>query len=157
MKIVDLKDVPSYLSTLAAWHFEEWNYMSANSSLAGWVEKMKVYLEPEFIPTTFVALDNELLGSAAIVQNDMDTRMELGPWLASVYVEPMFRKRGMGSRLVHHVMSQARKNGIKKLYLFTPDQEEFYKGLGWKELERTYYRGCDVTIMYVDIGSGRIK
>ena len=60
-------------------------------------------------------MDQELFGSAAIIEHDMDTRMELSPWLASVFVAPEFRKRGIGSKLVTHVMEQAKNNKIKNI------------------------------------------
>lgn len=115
------------------------------------IEKMKSHLTPQFVPTTFIAVNDELLGSAAVIEHDMDTRMELTPWLASVYVTPEFRKQGIGSKLVLHVMEKAKENNIDKLYLFTPDREAFYARLDWTTIEKTNYHGYDVTIMYVDL------
>ena len=151
MKIVNLKEMPHYLDTLARWHQEEWGYFKPNKTLAQRIERMQSHLLPEFIPTTFVASNHELLGSATIIEHDMDTRKELTPWLAGVYVAPEFRGQGIGSTLVLHVMEQARENMIERLYLFTPDREAFYARLGWKIFEKTSYLGYAVTIMCVDL------
>ena len=151
MKIVNLKEMPHYLDTLARWHQEEWGYFKPNKTLAERIERMQSHLLPEFIPTTFVASNHELLGSATIIEHDMDTRKELTPWLAGVYVVPEFRGQGIGSTLVLHVMEQARENMIERLYLFTPDREAFYARLGWKIFEKTSYLGYAVTIMCVDL------
>ena len=151
MKIVNLKEVPHHLDTLSRWHQEEWGYFKPDKTLADRIERMKSHLLPEFIPTTFVAENDDLFGSAAIVEHDMDTRQELTPWLAGVYVASEFRGQGIGSKLVLHIMEQAKQNMIKRLYLFTPDRDTFYARLGWKTFEKTVYLGYAVTIMCVDL------
>jgi len=153
MKIVNLKAVPSELPVLAKWHQQEWADLNPGKSLKDRINKMQAYLENGFVPSTYVAIADELLGSAAIVKCDMDTRAELEPWLASVYVAKSQRGNGIGTALVKHIMQKAAHNGIERLYLFTPGQKEFYQGLGWQYLEQTQYHDQQVTIMYVDLTS----
>ena len=81
----------------------------------------------------------------------MDTKQELSPWLASVFVSPENRSRGIGSELVIQVMNQARDAGIKTLYLFTPDKEHFYIRLGWQPISKEIYRDHMVTVMQVNL------
>jgi N-acetylglutamate synthase-like GNAT family acetyltransferase len=81
----------------------------------------------------------------------MDIHQELTPWLASVYVERSSRRKGIGSMLVQHVMQTAKAADISHLYLFTPDQQRFYKRLGWNELIHENYREHCVTIMSVEL------
>ena len=71
--------------------------------------------------------------------------------LASVYVDPPHRDKGVGSQLVQHVMTEARQLGFAEMYLFTPDREQFYTRLGWRVHERTTFRGVDVVIMALDL------
>ena len=113
---------------------------------------MRAYLAPGFIPTTFVAVGDDLLGSAAIVACDMETHGDLSPWLASVYVSDRYRRHGVGSALVRHVMYEAARNGFDALYLFTPDRESFYRRLGWNRYETTIYHGEAVVVMHADLG-----
>ncbi|NOU13132.1 MAG: GNAT family N-acetyltransferase, partial [Methylococcaceae bacterium] len=80
-----------------------------------------------------------------------DTRPELTPWLASVFVAPKHRNNGVGSQLVKNVMQQAKEAGINELYLFTPDRETFYQKLGWSVLAKEDYRGHAVTVMSVKL------
>lgn len=150
MEIFNLRDKTEHLNTLAQWHQREWGYLNPDSNLDTRLNKMQFFLVDEFIPHMYIAVENEqLLGSAACVAHDMDNRPELTPWLASVYVHPEFRGKGFGSSLVQHVMQQARQNNINELYLFTPDQEQFYLRLGWQLFEKTLYHGYPVTIMRV--------
>jgi N-acetylglutamate synthase-like GNAT family acetyltransferase len=112
---------------------------------------MQAYLSDELIPSTFIARGNQLMGSAAIIKNDMDTHPEWMPWLASVFVAKEFRNQGVGSRLVEHVIEEARKAGIKNLYLFTPDRVSFYEKLGGRVLSHEVYRGHWVTVMSIKL------
>ena len=148
-EIFNLKDEPENLEKLASWHQDEWSYLNPGENLAVRITRMQSYLNNEFIPSTFIAKDKTLLGSAAIVSQDMKTEPPLTPWLASVFVRPENRKQGIGRKLVLHVMTQARKEGIDILYLYTPDQVSFYSKLGWSVLDECQYKGSDVTIMQV--------
>ena len=149
MKIVDLIDVPEAIDLLAGWHHQEWSYLNPLLSLAQRKHKMKNFLSPQFIPSTFVAQSERILGCAAIVESDMDTYKHFTPWLASVFVAPEERGQGIGSTLVKHVMAEAKKHGINKLYLFTPDQVPFYEKLGWKLMFKENYREHEVFVMCV--------
>lgn len=149
MHILDLKEAREHLEPLARWHQDEWSRYNPGETLKGRIERMHTYLAPAFIPSMYLALDGRLLGSAAVVARDMDIRPDLMPWLASVYVAPEFRGRGIGSRLVNHVVAQARASGVETLYLFTPDQRAFYERLGWALFEEGRYHGDAVSLMSI--------
>ena len=147
-----LKNKPHHLMTLARWHHAEWSYLNPERSFDERVAEMHEALDGNIIPATYVAEDDNgaLLGSASIVAEDMSSHRELTPWLASVYVDAEQRGKGIGSMLVKRVMQHARDNGIKRLYLYTPDQEALYAGLGWHLHSRELYNGTPVTIMFAD-------
>ncbi len=151
MLILNLKDKPEHLLPLAQWHHAEWSYLNPLRSFDQRVQEMQEDLEGKVIPTTFVAEDaGELLGSACILADDMSSHPELTPWLASVYVNEVHRGKGIGSTLVKRVMQHAQENGVKRLYLYTPDQEQMYARLGWQLYSREPYNGTPVTIMAID-------
>ncbi|TFH75633.1 GNAT family N-acetyltransferase [Gammaproteobacteria bacterium LSUCC0112] len=151
MLILNLKDKPEHLLPLAQWHHTEWSYLNPLRSFDQRVQEMQEDLEGKVIPTTFVAEDaGELLGSACILADDMSSHPELTPWLASVYVNEIHRGKGIGSTLVKRVMQHAQENGVKRLYLYTPDQEQLYARLGWQLYSREPYNGTPVTIMSID-------
>lgn len=147
VEIINLRDEPEHLATLARWHQHEWSFLNPGESLEDRILRMQPYLNTEFIPVTFIAKDKSLIASAAIVTNDMDTRPQLTPWLASVFVTPENRRQGVGSKLVSHVMTQAMRQGIDTLYLFTPDKQNFYAKLGWTIKSIEQYQGHEVSIM----------
>ncbi|MBI4764061.1 MAG: GNAT family N-acetyltransferase [Deltaproteobacteria bacterium] len=151
MKIIDLKFEPHHIPVLADWHHREWSYLNPNETVEQRIADMQSYLTDRLVPSTFIAKEEELLGSAAVIEHDLDTRPELSPWLASVFVAPEHRGKGAGSKLVIHVMEKAREAGISALYLFTPDKEHFYQKLGWQTISKETYQGHLITVMKVNL------
>jgi GNAT superfamily N-acetyltransferase len=151
VEIIDLKTEPHHIPMLADWHHKEWSSLNPGKTVTQRIESMSSFLSDDLVPSTFIAKGMHLMGSAAIIECDMDTHPEWMPWLASVYVAPEFRNRGVGRRLVEHVMEEARKAGIRELYLFTPDRVSFYERLGWRVLDHEEYRGHWVTIMSIKL------
>jgi N-acetylglutamate synthase-like GNAT family acetyltransferase len=149
--ITDLKTESHHIPVLADWHHHEWSSFNPGKNVDQRIESMQSYLSDDLVPSTFIAKGTHLMGSAAIIENDMDIHAELTPWLASVYVAPEFRNQGVGSRLVERIMEEARKTGIRELYLFTPDRVSFYEKLGWQIFNTEMYRGHWVTVMSVKL------
>jgi N-acetylglutamate synthase-like GNAT family acetyltransferase len=148
MKIIDLIETPDSLELLAQWHQAEWEHLNPGKTLEDRREKMQEYLEGKEVPRTFVCKDGEtVMGSAAIIESDMETRPELSPWMASVYVHDDFRGKGIGSALVKRIMEYARSIGVETLYLYTEHQEAWYQKLGWEVFAREEYLNQMVTIM----------
>lgn len=152
-KILNLRYKPEWLETLAQWHQGEWSQLNPGETLEQRIIRMQPFLNDKLIPNTYIAFDTILYGSAAIVENDMDSRPDLSPWLASVFVTPEYRNQGIGSALVCHVMQQAQQCNIEKLYLYTPDREAFYHKLGWRRIDTENYHGHEVRIMEADLSS----
>ena len=106
------------------------------------------------LPLMFVAThDHGLVGSAALVREDMRTRKDLSPWLASVFVKPEFRHHGTASRLARYIEGEATRRGISKLFLFTEHARDLYLKLGWFDLEQCEYEGVNVTVMFKELAA----
>ena len=93
------------------------------------------------------------MGTASLTESDLDSRPELTPWLASVFVLPAWRGRGIASALVERVAEEARMAGCPGCYLYTPDQQALYARLGWQMQEELDYRGERVTLMWRGYGA----
>jgi GNAT superfamily N-acetyltransferase len=148
MLISYLADYPQYLPTVAGWIFDEWGWEMPGSTLENIQAEFSLHLNRDRIPLTMLALaDGQPAGTASIFLHDMDSRMDLTPWLAGVYVVPEFRRQGVGSQLVRAIEAAATRLQLGRLYLFTPDQEAFYARLGWSVLETVEYRHHSNVIM----------
>jgi predicted N-acetyltransferase YhbS len=152
IQIVDLRDAPQHIPQLAAWHHEQWSYLNPGKTVEHRIEKLREHLEPVPLPRTFIAVAEHgmPMGSASLVAHDMDTHPELSPWLASVFVAPVHRHKGVGAALVRRVVAAAHEAGVAVLTLFTPDQEAFYQSLGWRTIARENFRGDEVTLMQIE-------
>jgi N-acetylglutamate synthase-like GNAT family acetyltransferase len=146
VKAVNLKLAPDSIDIIAQWQHDEWSMVSPKT-LQDRKDRLRSHLSEDLVPSTYILIDNDIIGSAAIIVSDMLTRPDLTPWLASVVVSPQHRGKGAGGKLVLHVMEKAAEAGIKELYLYTPDQENFYKKLGWQTVNKALYRDQDVIIM----------
>lgn len=148
MTIAYLADHPEFISTLAKWHHEEWAYLRPGESLEGRTARLRKCCHHRQIPTVIVAFTASILyGSAMLVANDMETRMEWSPWLAGVFVLREHRRGGIGTALVRRIVEEATGLGVQRLYLYTSSAEHFYARQGWALIEHTNYRGADVAIM----------
>jgi GNAT superfamily N-acetyltransferase len=150
VRIENIADHPALVETVARWQWGEWGHLDPDDSLAARIASLRDQM-PDRIPTTSIALEGgEPLGTASLVMHDMDTHRELSPWLASVYVTPTARGRGVASALVRRVVQQAATLGIARLYLYTPDAQGLYEKLGWQAIGTEHFEGHHVTIMAID-------
>lgn len=148
MTIDYLDDHPEAMGTLAQWQHQEWGHLRKDDTLEKRLARMQQFLNRDRIPLTVVALEaGEVLGSASLIDHDMETRMELTPWLASVFVGEPYRRRGIGAQLVRRIMAEAARLEVPLLYLYTVHSERFYGALGWTLAERTAYREQKVVVM----------
>ena len=148
MQIEYLADHPLLIPELVRLHFEQWGHLRPDETLEHRTRRLEACCGRGGVPTVFVAIEGgALCGSAMLVAHDMDTRPDLTPWLAGVYVVDAYRGRGYGSALVRRVETEAAELGVERLYLYTPDAQDFYSRLGWVLDHRCEYLGQTVTIM----------
>jgi N-acetylglutamate synthase-like GNAT family acetyltransferase len=147
-----INDHPESTPTIAEWHIGQWGHILDDFTLRSYKEYLASHYQKGGIPSLFVAVNNKkVIGTAALDDYDMDTHQELSPWIASLYVDKEHRQRGVGTALINRVITEARVTGVKKLYLFTPDQERFLARFGWKLLFREKYYGEMESVMVLDI------
>ncbi len=149
MRIKRLPKELSIISTIAEWHYHQWGSRNkAAGSINQLITGFWAQADSKRIPMTFVAMAGpELVGFASLTTHDADAPKDLSPCLANVYVTPSQRNNGVGSALVERSVNQAAELGVKKLYLFTPDKEDFYIHLGWSTEERIILRNEKVAVM----------
>jgi len=140
---------------LARWHAAEWAHLLPGWSYGVALAELQTHTRPDGVPVSFVALEGDhLVGSVSLVWEDLPGWEHLRPWLASLYVRPASRGRGVARRLVAAVTEHARLSGLERLYLYTEGQAELYRGLGWSRLSSTELAGHTVTVMCRELGTG---
>ncbi|MBZ9559612.1 MULTISPECIES: GNAT family N-acetyltransferase [Modicisalibacter] len=137
-----------HLDTVTRWTHDTWGHLNPALDFADRLAETRDECGEAGVPSVFVAMSGETpLGTASLIVDDMSSRPELTPWLASVFVLPEWRGRGIASALVRRVECEAREAGLERFYLYTPDQQALYRRLGWRDVESVDYRGETVTIM----------
>ncbi|HET7843129.1 MAG TPA: GNAT family N-acetyltransferase [Xanthomonadales bacterium] len=145
-----LADAPQHAATLAQWHLGAWGALLRDWTVAAAQAELETHRAHCAIPTTIVAYEgDELAGSASLLANDHERIRAWSPWLASVFVRPSSRGRGIGRALVERVVADARALRVQELYLYTTDAVAYYEALGWKECGRMTLDAVDVVVMCV--------
>jgi GNAT superfamily N-acetyltransferase len=106
-------------------------------------------------PQTFVLLvDDEPVGTASLVAHDLDTRPDLTPWLAGVFVVPEARGRGHARHLIETVEAAGRAAAIRSLWLYTRAAERIYARAGWRTVEYFNHRDRICALMRRELDAG---
>lgn len=148
MKIEYLADHEDVIPIISDWFYREWSYLYPERTKDDFRRFISERVNKDKVPLTLVAFEGEeLVGTVCLKTHDMDTKTELSPWLAGLYVKESWRKKGVGSALVKAIEQKAIELGINLLFLYTPESENFYYNLGWRVKEKTNYHKVPVTIM----------
>ena len=137
---------PDYVPQVVDWLREEFWHAGSPSREQ---QIATMLAQPDRSEETFVLLDDNVpVGTASLVNNDLPSRPDLTPWLASVLVLPPFRGKGYSAPLVRRV-EQAAILSATTLWLYTWSAEPVYAKLGWQRVgtSRDEARGIDVVLM----------
>jgi predicted N-acetyltransferase YhbS len=148
MQIEYLADHLEMAPVLADWHYNEWKELLPEWSHEQAIAGLRSHVGRRQIPTTLVAVENDVVvGSASLLVSDLDGWDHLSPWVASVYVLPECRGRGIGRLLVARAVVEAGALGLPCVYLFTAGQDAYYARQGWLAFTRTKHFEREVVIM----------
>lgn len=130
-----MADYPEYFDKVADWIFNEFvngirrgvAYEQVLASVKG--------CRTDAMPIRYAAIiDNACVGTVALVANDLKCR-NYTPWLASLFVDPAYRNKKIGERLVEKIKGLAAEKGYGELYLRTEHASGYYKKRGWQFVE----------------------
>ncbi len=147
-EILPLNDWPQAVDILAAAHLAEWRELYPEDTVESFAEDLARSLGTQPVPSTWVLVaDSTVIGSVSVIEQDLDSRPELTPWLANLWIDREWRGRGLGKQLVGHACEQGRLRGLERLYLYTPEHAAFYQALGWETLAVSTKNGVVITLM----------
>lgn len=125
--IIAIRDQPIYLERAISYFSSKWG-------IAPEVYKKSI---SDGISTTaplprwyLLILNDEIIGSYGLIENDLMIRKDLTPWLCALYVEEDQRGQGLGNRLLKHGRCEAGRLGFSNVYLCT-DHTGYYEKYGW--------------------------
>jgi len=145
--------VPGLIRPVASWLYDQWGRHLPGRSIETAEFALRQHPDSEGLPATLIAVEaGEAIGVARLVASDLESRPDLQPWLASVFVPIHKRNNGIGTFLCAGIVEHARKSGFSTVYLFTPDRAPFYEKQGWTVMGHEQHRDIQVTLMKLEIG-----
>jgi GNAT superfamily N-acetyltransferase len=137
IEITRLKPDSPELRTCAAWRYQAFLKSYGYSLSDSGMQLTKLATQPDEYETALIALvDGHLAGICLLVLHEFEPLHDVSPWLASLFVAPEYRKRGVARKLVAAIEDHARSHGVARLHLYTGDAEKFYVKCGWSLAEQ---------------------
>lgn len=145
--ISDLRDVEGFAPEVTDRVWNAW-WRAQGVPRAHIAQLVDEAMAPAGIPFTLVAHERQtFLGTASVIESDMDARPHYAPWVAAVWVEPHARNRRVGLALVEAAAGAAFLLGVERVYLCCePANSAFYERAGWQRIE-SEVDGLDIFAM----------
>ena len=146
--IVSTSDRPDLVEITARWRWEAFFRKHGQPFEEVFAAAQRTATAAPPMPRTFVLLaDHEPIGTASLVDHDLDERPDLTPWLAGVFVAPQARGQGHAAQLITAVESAASEAAYPILWLYTRTAERVYERAGWERVETVQHKDNPYTLM----------
>jgi len=122
--------MPDVAPLLSHWLQREWPHAYGKERADSVVESIQNY---DRMPLCLVAYNTGLVpcGMTAVVEGTTPTGDPVA-LVVTLYVEPAFRRSGIGVALCRRAVAEARRLGWHRIGAYTVDKEEFFQRLGWQ-------------------------
>jgi predicted N-acetyltransferase YhbS len=143
--IIDLREHPEYLDRAVDYFSSKWGVayevyhdcishsITTDSPLPRW------YL--------LVGDNDRIVGSFGLIANDFNSRQDLWPQLAALFVGESERGQALGGKMLAHGAAEASRLGFDKLYLAT-DHIGYYEKYGFAYIGNCYGHDGEVGRLY---------
>lgn len=99
IEIVDLANEQKYIKDVSEWIWKEWSKENG-AKLEDVIYRTKHSMSKNDVPKMFIAkYNNEVIGVVSLWVNDLKSRQDLSPWMATLYVKEEYRNKGVGKKL----------------------------------------------------------
>lgn len=105
------------------------------------------------LPVVLGAFDSgECVGTVSVVErDDLDDVDHYTPWIAAMIVDPLRRGEGIGTALLAAAIGRCRDLYFPRIHLWTHDKQDWYRRLGWTDVESRVFRGVPINIFSLDL------
>lgn len=159
-----LADVPHFTKMVCTAIYHEWKVIYQDffhmKTVDDAIDEISAsYCNRDQLNSCFVAtIDGDFAGTAMLTTEDMcsfDIYFGTRPWLASLYIHPKYRGRGVCSALVNRLTLRAREMGYYHCWLMTQHMQRAYEKCGYRVIETIDVFGGPYTVMRHDFPRNR--
>ncbi len=137
VRVISIKENPEYKDASIEYIQNIWANEKSREVYEDCITSCITTLNP--LPQWYLLMDkNKIVGCAGLITNDFISRMDLYPWVSSLYIEKEYRGNAYGSILLERARSDAKKGGFSNLYLCT-DHIGFYEHYGFEYIGTGYH------------------
>ncbi len=88
-----------------------------------------------------------IIGSYALLTNDIISRQDSMPWFACLFIDKNHRNQGLAEELIEHSLDESQKMGFNTLYHCTK-LNDFYEKKEWDYHSKGYLVSGDEIKIY---------
>lgn len=101
------------------------------------------------LPQWYLLYDEDkIIGCAGLITNDFISRMDLYPWISTIFIEEEYRGHSYASLLIDKAKSDAKEALFKKVYLET-DHIGYYERYGFEYIAVGYSPSGESSRIYM--------
>ncbi|MDO9333185.1 MAG: GNAT family N-acetyltransferase [Dehalococcoidales bacterium] len=163
IQIAYLADHTQFVPAVVEAIWNEWKgiyveYYSMRTLEQAIEEISRDQLNRDQLNSTYVVLiDGQLAGTAQLLTEDTPAGFHYHgtrPWLASLYIFPPFRGRGLVKVLVEALVRRCENWGFESCWLITQHLQQTYKKLAFRTIETCEVYAHEYTVMRRDFARG---
>ena len=133
-RLLRLGQHPTAAERIARWYFDEWGCENQDQTVTRIATKLRRSIGTEALPSTWIAIIDDLtIGAAQLKLREVPELYFFEYWLGGVYVDRIFRGRGVAQKLIEKCVDEAATRNIRQLYLQTEEHNvDLYARFGWR-------------------------
>ncbi|ARO14184.1 Acetyltransferase, GNAT family protein [Ketogulonicigenium robustum] len=132
LTISPLPSVPQFADVVAARAWAAW-WQDSEVTLADYRARLEEVFTAPSLPAAWVAHRGDVYcGSVLLIDDDLDSRPDLTPWIAALWVEPAARGAGVAMQLQAIARAAAAQMGFERVFLTAaPSVAPYYHQRGY--------------------------